>query len=365
MISPEIAEAIEVASLRAYLLDRLPGLDSPDLEISWLSGGQSNLTFLMATPAGRYVLRRPPMGPLLPKAHDVLREARIIAALDRSAVPVPAVLATCDDVGVIGAPFYVMNYVPGAILRSPRDAESITSAQAAACSAAMIQSLADLHRVDYAELGLAQIGRPDGFLERQLHRWRDQWARCETDQVVEVDALADALQRRLPRAQGSSLVHGDFRIENIVLDLDGMPSDASGEGRQSMPTASDGGSEMVQAVLDWELAALGDPLTDVGWLAMYWAEPDDRPIFDSQATTQRDGFWSRARLFEEYQRRTGTAVDDLGFYVALAHYKLAVIQQGIHLRFLRGDASGERAAGSGGRVRSLAEAGLEAVAQPT
>ncbi len=360
--SPEVAQAIDLPSLRDYLRDRLPGFDSADVTASWLSDGQSNLTFLVVTPAARYVLRRPPTGKLLPKAHDVLREATIMATLGRSAVPVPRVLAICDDVSVIGAPFFIMSHVPGRILRSPKDAEKITTAQAAACSASLVQTLAELHEVDYGALGLAGIGRPDGFLERQLLRWRDQWGRSQTGPVVEVDALAEALRRRLPQVHRSSLVHGDFRIENVVLALgDALPGTTEGLGRPPRTGAEAAGT--VRAVLDWELAALGDPLTDVGWLAMYWAEPGEHAVFESQAVTQRDGFWNRMRLFEEYQRCTGAELDDLPFYVALAHYKLAVIQQGIHARFLRGDAAGARAAGSGGRVRDLAKAGLEALLQ--
>ncbi len=361
MSSPEVARAIDLPALRDYLGDRLAGFDSADVSASWLSDGQSNLTFLVVTPAARYVLRRPPTGELLPKAHDVLREARIMTALGRSAVPVPRVLATCDDVSVIGAPFFVMSYVPGTILRSPKDAARITAEQAAASSASLVRTLADLHRVDYGALGLAGTGRPDGFLERQLLRWRDQWARCQTGPVVEVDALAEALRRRLPQAHRSALVHGDFRVENVVLALgDTLAGTSDDRDQRARPTGS-GVAGTVRAVLDWELATLGDPLADVGWLAMYWAEPGETAVFESQAVTQSDGFWSRTRLFEEYQRCAGAELDDLSFYVALAHYKLAVIQQGIHARFLRGDAAGARAAGSGGRVRDLAKGGLEAL----
>jgi aminoglycoside phosphotransferase (APT) family kinase protein len=357
---PEAAQEVDLPSLCDYLRDRLPGFDSADVTVSWLSEGQSNLTFLLVTPAYRYVLRRPPTGELLPRAHDVLREARIMTALGPSAVPVPKVLATCDDVGVIGAPFFVMSYAPGSILRSRGDSQEITAEQAAASSESLVQTLADLHGADYEALGLAELGRPEGFLERQLARWHDQWARSRTGQVAAVDALSEALGRRLPRTRRSSLVHGDFRVENVVLDLDDVSSATDDRDERSRhegirPLGT------VQAVLDWELATLGDPLTDVGWLAMYWAEPGETTILESQAVTQRDGFWSRTRLYEEYQRHTGADLTDLGFYVAFAYYKLAVIQQGIHRRFLRGDAAGARAAGSGRRVHDLAEAGLEAV----
>ncbi len=358
--SSEVLQAVDLPSLCDHLRNRVPGFESADVTASWLSDGQSNLTFLVVTPAARYVLRRPPTGKLLPRAHDVLREARIMTALARSAVPVPEVLATCDDVKVIGAPFFLMSYVAGSILRSSRDTGQMTAEQAVACSESLVQTLSDLHGADYETLGLAELGRPDGFLERQLTRWRDQWARSQTEQIPEVVALAQILQRRLPRTGRSSLVHGDYRFENVVLDLGDAPPGAIDDPRRRPPQPRFPATGTVRAVLDWELATLGDPLTDVGWLAMYWAEPGETAILESQSVTQRSGFWNRTRLFEEYQRHTGVELTDLGFYVAFAYYKLAVIQQGIHLRFLRGDAVGARAAGSGRRVRDLAEAGLEA-----
>jgi aminoglycoside phosphotransferase (APT) family kinase protein len=307
-------------------------------EARLIAGGKSNLTFELRSSAGELILRRPPSGELLPSAHDMGREARVQQALAGSRVPVPTVVLR-DDGAVLGVPFYVMTKVPGHVIRDDLPAGYADApADRVAIADALVDALTELHAIDHAEVGLADYGRPEGFLERQLRRWTKQWQSAMTEPVPAVDELARRLGRRLPRSRRGTIVHGDYRLDNCLLDTENPAR--------------------VAAVLDWELSTLGDPLTDLGMLMFYWVEPGaPRPAL-TPAVTQAAGFPGRRHLAERYASRTGTDLDDLVFYEAFAHFKFAAIAQGIAARVAAGSMAGQDFGDLNGEVVRIAETGL-------
>jgi aminoglycoside phosphotransferase (APT) family kinase protein len=296
------------------------GLDpSLPLEAELIAGGRSNITLLLRQGGRDWILRRPPLGRRLPTAHSMRREFDVLAGLAGGEVPAPRPFFHCDDEAVIGAEFYVMERVRGRILRAPRDVD-LDPAEARRCSFALVETLAAIHRADYERLGLGGIGRPAGYTERQVRRWTGQ-----LDSGIRVTPqlreLAARLEGAVPTAARASLVHGDYRIDNVVLD----PADP---GR-------------VAAVLDWEMATLGDPLSDLGMLLMYWCRPGERCASEVHEITTAPGFIERDELVAAYAEATGFDLDGLDFFVALAHFKLAVIAAGIRARMDAGDTIGE------------------------
>lgn len=328
-------------------LDRLrPALADALGDERWLAataalvaGGKSNLTFEITSPAGPLILRRPPAGALLPSAHDMGREARIQRALRATAVPVPAVLLEDRDGELIGAPFYVMEKVAGHVVRSSLpDGYAGSEDEKVAMADALVDVLVALHALDPASLGLEDFGRPDGFLERQVRRWKGQWEKSKTHDVAAVDELGDLLAGRLPEAQGASIVHGDYRLDNCLMDL-------ADPGR-------------VAAVLDWELSTLGDPMTDLGLLLFYWREAGEPEPSLTPAVTRTPGFPGRAHLAQRYAAATGAHLGDLAFYEGLAHLKFAVIAQGIAARVAAGAMAGQHFGDLDAEVARIADAGL-------
>jgi aminoglycoside phosphotransferase (APT) family kinase protein len=295
-----------------------------DCDVALISGGKSNLTYRVACDAGEIILRRPPLGHILPTAHDMAREYRVLTALDGTTVPVPRTLYLGDE---LGAPFYVMervlghicrNALPGGYAEVPDDRRAIGEG--------LVDVLAALHSVDPAQVGLAEFGRPAGFMERQLRRWSKQWEASKIAAYPTLDALRDELVRTLPPERVHAIVHGDFRLDNTVLH-------ATRPGR-------------VVAVLDWEMSTLGDPLTDLGALLAFWSEVGDDDVLTAARivapVTAAEGFPSRAELIERYARATGFDVSDVAWYQAFAFFKLAVVCQGIAAR-----AAGGAMVGSG------------------
>jgi aminoglycoside phosphotransferase (APT) family kinase protein len=292
--------------------------------IELISGGRSNLTYRLDTSAGRLVLRRPPLGHVLPTAHDMAREYRVLSALHGTDIPVPRPVALCPDAAIIGAPFYLMDYVDGLVLRSAEDGEQVTPGQGRQLSELLIEMLASIHAVDVGAVGLADFGRPDGYLARQLARWQRQWELSSTREMPGYDRLVERLSAGLPAKGEGTLVHGDFRLDNMLVTLGDQPA--------------------VGAVVDWEMSTLGDPLADLGLSLMYWADPGDaqwRSINVGAAVTSRPGFLTRAELAERYAQLTGRDLSNIGYYVAFGCFKLAVVLEGINARFLQHKTVGE------------------------
>jgi aminoglycoside phosphotransferase (APT) family kinase protein len=317
----------------------------PPVSFERIAGGHSNLTYRVGDAAGgRWVLRRPPLGSLLPSAHDMAREHRVIAALGPTPVPVPAVVGLCVDEAVNGVPFYVMAFVDGVVLRDSAAAHQIDEEARGAVADSMVDVLAALHDVDPDAVGLGDLARREAFVERTLRRWRKQWEGYQTRVLPVVEEVATRLERRIPAAGPARIVHGDYGLHNVLL-------------------AADTGA--VRAVLDWEICTLGEPLADLGWLLVTWTEPGDRfsPLPDP--ATLAPGFPGRKELIERYGRRSGRDLSDLDFYVALGLWKLAVVLEGVYSRYA-GGAYGE-SDGAWRRFEALvpqiAEAALDATAR--
>jgi aminoglycoside phosphotransferase (APT) family kinase protein len=339
------APGIDAAGVTAWFQAEVPGA-RPPLRFERLPGGRSNLTYRVRDAAGGdFVLRRPPLHGVLPSAHDMAREHRIIAALAGTQVPVPAALGLCEDPAVTGAPFYVMAYVDGTV---PADEATVAAAfdeQARAAAAdSLVDALVALHRVDPDAVGLGQLGRREGYLERQLRRWQRQLEQSRARELPVLDEVHRRLAAAIPAQVGPArVVHGDYRLDNTIL---------SPAGR-------------VLAVLDWELCTLGDPLADVGLLLVYWAEPGDSSLPLLTAPSRLPGFPPRATLIAAYAARSGRALGELDYYVAFACWKLAVILEGVHARYSagaygEGDDSWRAFAGT---VVELADRALDATAR--
>jgi aminoglycoside phosphotransferase (APT) family kinase protein len=296
-------------------------------DVALISGGKSNLTYRVACDAGEVILRRPPLGHILPTAHDMGREYRVMTALANTAVPVPRTFHLGDAESPLGAPFYLMERVVGHICRNslpPGYAESPEDRRR--LGEALVDALGDLHAVEPGAVGLAEFGRPAGFMERQLRRWAKQWDASKTADLPALDSLRDDLVAALPDQRASAIVHGDFRLDNTILH----PTEAG----------------TIVAVLDWEMSTLGDPLADLGAMLAYWTEAGDPEVLRRARivppVTAADGFPSRAEVVERYAERTGIDPSDVGWYQAFAYFKLAVVCQGIAAR-----AAGGAMVGSG------------------
>jgi aminoglycoside phosphotransferase (APT) family kinase protein len=321
----------------------VPGARLP-LSFDRISGGHSNLTYSVEDSAGRrWALRRPPLGKRLASAHDMAREHRVITALRDTAVPVPPVVGLCEDDGVNGAPFYVMEFLEGPVLRAEADAARFPDpADRRAIGERVIDTLVDLHSVDPDGVGLGDLGKREGQVARQLRRWQGQWEKSKTRELPLVDEVHDRLAARIPEQGPATIVHGDYRLDNMILR-------DSGE---------------VAAVVDWELCTLGDPLTDVGMLVVYWGEEGDE-LVPLEPATQAPGFPSREEVKTRYAERSGRDLGELDFYIALGLWKLAVILEGVYARHSAGQYGGSAEEVEGmrrfaGVVERLAEAADEA-----
>ena len=326
------------SAVDGWLAEHAPAY-SPPFGWTLVGGGRSNLTYLLRDVAGRtLVLRRPPAHIDTPGAHDVAREYRVQRALrDGSAIRVPDPIAFCADPEILGVPFYVMQYVDGTIVRGRAEAESLDETARAAASRAVISQLAELHQVPAGSVGLSDFGRPGGYLARQLRRWSAQIREGGPAEAT-LSRAAELLARNMPPQRSSALLHGDYRLDNLVL---------SGQGQ-------------VRAVLDWELSTQGDPLTDLGWLLLYW-----RPSLELTAMlpggSELSGFLDRDELARLYAAGTGADLSDLPYYLAFAAWRLAIITLGVQARYRAGAAAGEQlnADQLSGQVEALAAAALQ------
>ncbi|PXY18422.1 hypothetical protein BA062_35510 [Prauserella flavalba] len=311
----ESPPGLDLRALRSYLDRTVPGLVSGELTAMLLAGGHSNLTFELGAGAGRWVLRRPPLGERPSASHDMGREYRVMGALAASDVPVPEVLHYCEDPSVIGAAFHLSAFVEGTVFRTTAQTALLGAERAHDVSFELVDVLAALHGVDPEAVGLGHFGRPAGFLQRQVARWTGQ-AEDVLAGFAGVETLVERLRTGMPESQGSAIVHGDYRLDNVLV---------SGDGR-------------IVAVLDWEMATLGDPLTDLGLLQCYW-EGVDNPGGDGmrKGIDPALGFPEFGELSERYATRTGTEPAGLSWYAAFGYLKLAVLRGRIHRRFLEGN----------------------------
>jgi aminoglycoside phosphotransferase (APT) family kinase protein len=317
-------EGIDREGVTTWMEATMPESDPPyDFEL--IAGGRSNLTYRVTDRSGHaFALRRPPVSHVLPTAHDMKREYTVITALVPTGVPVPRTLGLCTDPSVNGAPFYVMSFVDGHIVRDERAAAHLTPAGRARAGQSIIETLAQLHAVDVDAVGLQDFARRDGYIARQLKRWHGQFTQSTLDGQPGpsvVDRVHQLLEERIPEQQGGVIVHGDYRLDNTVLD--------------------DGGN--VRAILDWEICTLGDPLADLGLLMVYWAEPGDGDqALIGVAPTALPGFARRSELLDRYAELTGRDVSEIAYYRAFGYWKLACILQGVHVRYAGGAAAGDR-----------------------
>jgi aminoglycoside phosphotransferase (APT) family kinase protein len=318
---------INVEGLRRFLRDRELG-DAANLRCENISFGHSNEVHLVRFDGNCWALRRPPRGPLLPTAHDVLREYRVLKALQPTSVPIPRVYAACDDPGYIGAPFYLMEYMRGKVIRSgllPSAEQSFadTPERRRAVGEEMIGLLVALQSIDWRAVGLEGFGHPDGYLERQLRRWIGQLERTLplTRPLPVMAQIQEWLKRHFPASPLPTIVHGDFKLDNVMWDPDG-----------SLPR--------VIALFDWEMSTIGDPLADLGWMLTYWSDPADseerRAVVSSMEAAP--GYLARAEMAELYRERSGRAMTDFTFYEVFSLFKLAIILEGSYSRYLRGQA---------------------------
>jgi len=297
-----------------WLVDNIEGAAAP-FEFTQIVGGRSNLTFTVTDASGtKYVLRRPPTGAVLATAHDMAREFTIISAVGKTNVPVPPALGLCTDDAVNGAPFYVMGFVDGVVLDSADKGAAMAPELRRSAGLHLIDVLADLHAVDVDAVGLGDLAKREGYIERQVKRWSAQWQNSKTRDLPAVDEVARRLAERMPAQQGVSIAHGDYRFGNVLTD--------TAHGR-------------IAAVLDWELCTLGDPLADVGYIGVYWADPGTQQLRPNDPTGM-EGFPAYAELLERYATKTGRDLSEIDYYIAFGSWRLAVISEGVYARYLHG-----------------------------
>jgi aminoglycoside phosphotransferase (APT) family kinase protein len=309
------AEGIALDAVTAWYMDHVAGT-VPPLHFELVAGGRSNLTFAVTDGGGRHtILRRPPLGHVLATAHDVGREHRIIAALANTPVPVPAAFGYCDDASVNGAPFYVMDFVEGTVIRDADVGRIFLDERARARTAeSLVDVLAAIHAVDPDRVGLGDLGRKEGYIERQLRRWYRQWTDSRSTDVPDIEDVHARLAAAIPSQGRPGIVHGDYRIDNCITGADAR----------------------IAAVLDWELCTLGDPLADVGMLLICWTRPGDELVARPDSPTILPGFPDRDQVLARYQCAAGRDVSAIAYYQAFAFWKLACISAGVFARYAAG-----------------------------
>ncbi|MFJ7639279.1 phosphotransferase family protein [Peribacillus sp. NPDC097225] len=330
-------EELGVKRLEAFLQEKIVDLPNDPLEVQQFSTGYSNLTYQLKVGEWEAVLRRPPLGPVAPKAHDMKREYHILSSIHPYFQAAPEPILFSDDVSVVGSPFFLMERKHGIVIDSkfPKDIVP-TVEKCRQLSTIMVDQLADLHSIPYEKTGLAQISKPDGFMERQVHGWISRYERAKTDEIKEVGPLVAYLQKNMPRYSQTSIIHYDFKINNAMFN-------------QNL-------SEMV-GLFDWEMSTVGDPLADLGVALSYWTESGDPEMVKSglgQASlTTLDGFLSRNEFIEAYAVRSGRDVSTIDYYLTFGYFKLAVILQQIYYRYELGQTKDIRFSSLGKMVKSL------------
>jgi len=338
-MTTDLLPGLELAALRAWIDTELPGRLAGDLSAELITGGRSNLTYVLSAGAERVVLRRPPVGELLATAHDMTREGRVMHALQRTDVPVPAVLAQCADPSVLGAPFYVMELVPGNAYRRKAEIEHWGSELTESVSGRLVDVLTALHAVDPVEVGLQDLGRPGGFLTRQVRRWRSQFAASQSRDLPDLARLYALLEASVPDGGPVGVVHGDYRLDNVLTSPAGD----------------------LLAVIDWEMATLGDTLTDLALMLVYGRVGEIAGGEAVADASSAPGFLDEDGIVERYERSSGADLSDLGFYLGLASFKLAGIFEGIHHRYLQGQTVGPGFDRVGTLTQPLLAAGISSM----
>jgi aminoglycoside phosphotransferase (APT) family kinase protein len=333
-------EELNVATLEPYLRDRFPG-ETGELEIHQFPAGHSNLTYSLRLGTKELVLRRPPFGSKVKSAHDMSREFRVLSKLHSVYSPAPEVLLYCDDDSIIGAPFYVMQPVHGIILRRalPRSLD-FPAQKARRLSESFIDNLVRLHHVDYAAAGLSDLGKPEGYLERQVRGWTERYHGSKTHDYPEVEQITAWMQQHLPTTRSVSLIHNDYKYDNVVLDSSDITK--------------------IVGVLDWEMCTVGDSLTDLGTALAYWVDKTDSEEVQKNrwGPTTEEGSFTRAQIVRRYAQKTGCDVTPIAFYLAFARFKLAVIVQQIYYRYHQGLTKDARFATMPATIQMLLRASL-------
>jgi aminoglycoside phosphotransferase (APT) family kinase protein len=342
-------EQLDWPRLAAYLRDKLPGCDA-ELTVKQFRGGHSNLTYLLRFGEQEWVMRRPPFGPLPVGGHDMGREYRVLSRLWKVFKPAPRGMLYCEDTSIIGAPFFIMERRKGILIRMrvplppelPQDPATFKRV-----SEGFIDTLADLHAVDYQAIGLGDLGKPAGFVERQIKGWMARWEKAKTREVPLMNQLGAWFLEHLPHSQAPALIHNDFFLHNVMLGLD------------------DPGK--VVGVFDWEMSTIGDPLIDLGVTLGYWRDRTDPPdlldLSQGHVHTIAPGFLTRDEMAERYARRTGRDLSEIAFYRAWAHWKNATVVEQIYARYVRGQTSDPRFANMGNQAPALAYAAAMVASQ--
>jgi aminoglycoside phosphotransferase (APT) family kinase protein len=340
-MSPGQAETpgLDVAVLRDYLDRERPGMVAGELRAQVIAGGRSNLTYDVTDGESSWVVRRPPLGHVLATAHDMTREHRVITALGPTDVPVPRTVLLCEDPEVLGAPFYVMEKVRGTPYRRAAELERLGERRTRQLCTQMMDTLATLHGIDPDEVGLADFGRPEGFLERQVRRWKKQLDASRSRDLPGMDDLHARLEAGVPKQQAPAIVHGDYRLDNLLVDE----------------------HDRLTAVLDWEMATLGDPLTDLALLLAYRGIATATGSEAVADAPRAPGFPTAQEMVDRYAQGSDRDLSALSFYVALAYFKLGVILEGIHYRYTQGQTVGAGFEQVGAMVPPIVEAGWRAL----
>jgi aminoglycoside phosphotransferase (APT) family kinase protein len=314
-VKAEAPEGVDRAGVEGWFREHVPAA-VPPLAFSRISGGHSNLTYGVSDADGRrWALRRPPLGKRLGSAHDMAREHKVVSALGPTEVPVAPVVGLCQDESVNGAPFYVMEFVEGPILRGLAEAEAFPDeADRRAIGERVADTLVAIHAVDPDAVGLGDLGRKEDYVARQLRRWQGQWEKSKTREVPAIDEVHERLAARIPEQGPATIVHGDYRLDNMILTQRGK----------------------VAAVVDWELCTLGDPLADIGLLMVYWPDSGEETIALGQPANLAPGFPGHDELKARYAERSGRDLSQLDFFVALGYWKLAIILEGVYARYAAG-----------------------------
>lgn len=334
-------EKFDQAVLSGYLQGKLPGSENP-LSIRQFGGGAANLTYLLDYGTHEYVLRRPPLGPVAASAHDMAREYRVLAVLHRAFPYAPRAVLFCEDEAIIGAPFFIMERRKGVVVRRAMpDSYAAMPNATRRMSEALVDALAEFHTVDFGALGLGDLGKPVGFIDRQIEGWYRRWGTAKTADLPDMDATYAWLKANQPANTFVSLVHNDYKLDNVMLDV-------ADPGR-------------VVAIFDWDMCTLGDPLADLGALLTYWTEPGDPPYLQATAMMPlgEPGFLSRAELVARYAQKSGRAIGDIAFYHALGLFRLTVIVAQIYIRYRRGQTQDPRFAAMEFMIPALARRARE------